>query len=160
MKTVTNAMKTLIYATLFLLFFAYLALRLRSFDRHFPMGFPRGTEIAGIILMIAGGVLGFLCIGTFVARGEGTPALFDAPRKFVGVGPYRYCRNPMYVGGLVLLAGFGLYERSVSILIMTLVVFGVVNLLVKFYEEPTLRKKFGDPYQQYCRDVPRWLPKL
>jgi len=158
MKTLVIALKTIIYATLFLLFFAYLALHVRVFDVRLPVQFPSGAGILGAVFMVAGGILGFLCVATFVIRGEGTPALFDAPKKFVATGPYRYCRNPMYVGGLALLAGLGLYERSVSILMMAVVLFGVVNLLVMLHEEPRLRRNFGDSYTQYCREVHRWLP--
>ena len=160
MKTLGIALRTLLYASLFLLLFAYLAVRLRAFDRYFPVSFPSWIGPVGVVLMVLGGICGFLCIATFVTRGEGTPALFDSPRKFVAVGPYRYCRNPMYIGGLTLLAGLGLQQRSISILIMTAVLFGIVNLLVIFHEEPTLRRKFGESYAQYCRGVHRWLPRI
>jgi protein-S-isoprenylcysteine O-methyltransferase Ste14 len=160
MKTLILALRAALYMTGFVLFFAWLALRVRIFDRSLKVSLPAGTETPGAVLMLAGGILALICAGVFVARGRGTPALFDAPREFVAIGPYRYCRNPMYIGGLLLLMGFGLYERSVSILIMAVVLFGVVHLLVVCYEEPTLRKSFGGPYQQYCKEVRRWIPKL
>ena len=59
-------------------------------------------------------------VGIFVVRGRGTPAVFDAPREFVVVGPYKYVRNPMYIGALTLLIGFGLYQHSISILVFSL----------------------------------------
>jgi protein-S-isoprenylcysteine O-methyltransferase Ste14 len=145
-------------ALVFLLFFAWLALRARALDRFIQVTLPDGVGILGIALMIGGGALGLACVGTFIVRGKGTPAPFDAPTEFVAAGPYRYVRNPMYVGGLVLLAGFGLVERSISILLMALVLFLVVHLLVVFYEEPTLRKSFGASYEEYCRTTRRWLP--
>jgi protein-S-isoprenylcysteine O-methyltransferase Ste14 len=118
------------------------------------------VEIPGIVLMVMGGVLGLACAGTFIVRGKGTPAPFDAPREFVAVGPYRYVRNPMYVGGLFLLAGLGFYEQSISILLMALLLLLVVHLMVVFYEEPTLRKSFGASYEEYCRTTERWVPTL
>jgi protein-S-isoprenylcysteine O-methyltransferase Ste14 len=153
-------LRAVVYMTAFLLFFAWLALRVRAFDRLLQVTLPDGVEIPGIVLMVAGGVLALACAGTFIVRGKGTPAPFDAPREFVAVGPYRYVRNPMYVGGLGLLAGFGLYERSISILLMALALLLVVHLMVVIYEEPTLRKLFGATYQEYCRTTARWIPTL
>jgi protein-S-isoprenylcysteine O-methyltransferase Ste14 len=70
-----------------------------------------------------------------VAQGQGTPAPFDAPRNFVAIGPYRCVRNPTYIGALTVLVGFGLYEYSVSILLLCLVVFALVHLFIVVYEE-------------------------
>jgi protein-S-isoprenylcysteine O-methyltransferase Ste14 len=110
--------------------------------------------------MVLGGILALACAGAFVARGRGTPAPFDAPSAFVATGPYRYVRNPMYIGGLILLAGLGLYELSLSILLLSLLLFLVVHVFVFLYEEPGLKAKFGVTYSDYCKDVPRWIPKL
>jgi protein-S-isoprenylcysteine O-methyltransferase Ste14 len=67
-------------------------------------------------VMAVGGTLAFACIVTFVARGEGTPAPFDPPRKFVAAGPYKFVRKPMYIGAFMVLLGFGLNEQSAAIL--------------------------------------------
>jgi protein-S-isoprenylcysteine O-methyltransferase Ste14 len=157
-KSLPVALRAVVYMTGFLLFFAWLALRVRTLDRFLQVALPDGVEIVGMGLMVVGGVLGLACVGTFIVRGKGTPAPFDAPRKFVAAGPYRYVRNPMYIGGLLLLAGFGLFEHSISILLMALLLLLVVHLLVVFYEEPTLRKSFGASYEEYCRTTRRWLP--
>lgn len=159
MKTLLIALRAALYATGFLFFFGWLALRIRRFDRGLTWSLPGSTAVPGIILLFVGGLVALACIWVFVARGQGTPAPFDAPIEFVAVGPYRYCRNPMYVGGLCLLVGLGLYEHSISILFMTLVMFAVAHLFVVFYEEPTLRKKFGASYENYCRGVRRWIPR-
>jgi len=105
----------------------------------------------GIALMAAGGTLAFACIATFVSRGVGTPAPIDPPRKFVAAGPYQFVRNPMYIGGFLVLAGFGLYERSPAILLFALPWLLLAHLFVIFYEEPHLRATFGSPYDAYCR---------
>ncbi len=159
MKTVVVALRAGLYMTGFLLFFGWLALRVRTFDQGLKVFLPRGTESLGIVFMLVGGTLGLICAGAFVTRGRGTPAPFDPPREFVALGPYRYSRNPMYIGGLLLLVGFGLYEHSISILLMASVLFAVVHLFVVFHEEPTLRRNFGSSYQEYCRKVRRWIPK-
>src|SRR6185295_18008860 len=100
------------------------------------------------------------CIATFIVRGRGTPAIFDAPRRLVAAGPYRYVRNPMYIGGALLLLGFGLIEGSPSIALFVPVWILLFHLLVVFYEERTLRAKFGPDYEAYCRRTPRWLPRI
>jgi protein-S-isoprenylcysteine O-methyltransferase Ste14 len=160
MKTLFLALRSVIYMSGFLLFFGWVALRVRTFDQSFGLSLPAATEIPGAILGVVGATLGLACAAVFISRGRGTPAIFDAPRAFVAIGPYKYVRNPMYVGGLMLLIGFGLYERSVSILFLTLLLFLLVHMFVLFYEEPTLTRKFGSSYQKYRKVVPRWIPRL
>jgi protein-S-isoprenylcysteine O-methyltransferase Ste14 len=80
--------------------------------------------------------------------------------RFVVVGPYRRVRNPMYIGGFILLVGLGLYALSPSILLFSLAWLLLFHLFVVFYEEPTLRSKFGATYEDYCRRVPRWTIRL
>jgi protein-S-isoprenylcysteine O-methyltransferase Ste14 len=159
MKTFLLGLKAAVYMTGFLSVFGWIALSVRSFDRMFKVSLPVGTEVLGIVLMAAGGVLGLGCAWTFVVQGQGTPAPFDAPKKFVAIGPYLYVRNPMYIGGFLLLGGFGLYHRSVSILLLATGLSALVQLLVVFYEEPALRKEFGKPHEEYCRVTHRWVPR-
>jgi protein-S-isoprenylcysteine O-methyltransferase Ste14 len=159
-KSLPVALRAIVYMLGFLTFFAWLALRARALDRFLQVALPDGVEVLGVFLILVGGILGLTCVASFIVWGKGTPAPFDAPREFVAAGPYRYVRNPMYVGGLFLLAGFGLYEHSVSILIMALVLLLAVHLMVVFYEEPTLRKLFGTGYEDYCKSTRRWLPRF
>jgi protein-S-isoprenylcysteine O-methyltransferase Ste14 len=159
MKTLFLALRSIIYMTGFLLLWGWIALRVRAFDQRFGLSLPAAAELPGAILVVLGAVLGLACAGVFISRGRGTPAIFDAPRAFVAIGPYRYVRNPMYIGGLLLLIGFGLYERSISILFLALLSFTLVHLFVVFYEEPTLTRKFGSSYQEYLRTVGRWIPR-
>jgi single-strand DNA-binding protein len=114
------ALRAVIYMSGFVLLWGWVALRVHVFDRSLGVALPVGTRILGVIFMGLGGILAFTCAGVFVAQGRGTPAPFDAPRNFVTVGPYRI-RNPMYIGALTVLVGFGLYEHSVSILLLCLV---------------------------------------
>ena len=160
MKTLFLALRSVIYMSGFLLFFGWIALLVRTFDQSFGVSLPAASEIPGAILVVVGAILVLACAGVFISRGRGTPAIFDAPRAFVAIGPYKYVRNPMYIGGLVLLIGFGLYERSISILFLTLPLFLLVHLFVLFYEEPTLTRKFGSSYQEYRKAVRRWIPRL
>jgi len=110
-------------------------------------------------------VLGFSvalrCVWDFGWTGHGTPAPIAPPQKLVVVGFYRYVRNPMYVGFITGWAGlwviFG-HASPVLIAGACAVLLGL-NLLVSLYEEPTLRKLFGAEYDEYCRNVRRWVPR-
>jgi protein-S-isoprenylcysteine O-methyltransferase Ste14 len=159
MKTLFIAFRAAILSTGFIFLWRWLALTL-----HYRYDTTRGFQLAGwthdlgIAVMLAGGILALACIATFITRGEGTPAPFDPPRKFVAAGPYRFVRNPMYLGGFTMLFGFGLYEQSPTILLFSLPWLLLDHLLVILYEEPRLRATFGKPYDDYCRSVRRWLP--
>ncbi len=114
----------------------------------------------GLVLIVLGLVLYFSSAWHFAVTGKGTPAPIDPPKEFVAKGFYRWTRNPMYVGGFFILAGETLLYYFWPLLIYMLVISVVVNLFVIYYEEPTLRKKFGKAYKRYYDEVPRWIPKL
>jgi protein-S-isoprenylcysteine O-methyltransferase Ste14 len=98
------------------------------------------------------------CVVVFVTAGRGTPAPFDAPRRFVAVGPYRAVRNPMYLGAVSLLTGVGLWIRSPAIVVLAVAGLGLAHVFVLLYEEPTLEREFGREYREYRERVNRWLP--
>ncbi len=158
MRTTLTALKAAIFMTGAVLFWGWIALSVRAFDRGLGIVLPAWTAVPGIILMLAGATLALTCVGTFVVRGQGTPAPFDAPKEFVAVGPYKYVRNPMYIGALMVLIGFGLYERSISMLAFSLPWLVLTHLFVIYYEERILKRKFGATYERYLKAVPRWIP--
>ena len=108
--------------------------------------------------MALGAALALACGAAFVVAGRGTPAPFDPPRELVPVGPYRFVRNPMYVGAAALLMGFGLFERSLAILALAVAGLILAHLFVVFAEEPGLERRFGDSYRSYKASVRRWIP--
>lgn len=160
MTTLFVALRALVYMTGFLLLFAWVALSMRAFDPHLGVRLPAWTTPVGGLSMSLGAALALTCAAYFIVRGRGTPAVFDPPIQFVAIGPYRYVRNPMFVGGQMLLVGFGLYERSASILLLAITLFVVMHLFVVYYEEPNLRSRFGATYESYCAAVHRWIPHL
>ena len=117
---------------------------------------------AGFPIMAAGLLLGLWCAFEFAWRGEGTPAPFDPPRKLVVSGLYRFVRNPMYVGvGIALIGEAVAFPNLTNFMIVMLIVLWIsVTGFILLYEEPTLRRLFGDDYVEYCRNVHRWLPRL
>jgi len=153
------ALRAVVYMTGFVLFWGWLASNVRRFDPTLGISLPVWLRSVGIAAMVAGGALGLSCAALFVVRGEGTPAPFDPPRQFVAVGPYRCVRNPMYVGGLTVLAGLGLYLGSVAALLLTACVAALVHGFVVLVEERGLESRFGESYRQYRASVGRWLPR-
>jgi len=115
---------------------------------------------ASLVLFFCGAIIYLWCACDFVVKGLGTPAPIDAPRVLVVKGLYRFTRNPMYVGVAAMIAGQAGYYRSASIGIYLLIVLLAFHTFVRLYEEPTLRRLFGEQYEVYCRTVPRWLPRL
>jgi len=111
-------------------------------------------------------VLGFAgalrCVWDFGWTGRGTPVPIAPPQRLVVVGFYRYVRNPMYIGFAVGWIGLWIVfgHANLYAILATLAVALGIHLFVMFYEEPTLRRKFGADYEEYCRNVNRWLPRL
>ena len=160
MKTLFITLRVAIFGTGFIFLWGWVALSLHHrYDATLRFAPYDWTRALGIALMAAGGTLAFACVATFVTAGEGTPAPIDPPRRFVAAGPYKFVRNPMYIGGFIVLFGFGLYEQSIAILLFTLGWLLSAHLFVILYEEPHLRSTFGAQYDRYCRSVRRWLPR-
>jgi protein-S-isoprenylcysteine O-methyltransferase Ste14 len=115
-------------------------------------------HLLSLVTMVVGAAILVRCIWDFAAKGRGTLAPIDPPKQLVVQGLYRYVRNPMYLGVLLLLLGQSAFFQSVALVQYTVAWFIVVNLFVVLYEEPSLRRRFGDSYERYFRSVHRWLP--
>ncbi len=112
----------------------------------------------GALLIAAGLALYLWSAGAFTVLGRGTPAPWDAPREFVARGPYRFVRNPMYVGVLAVLLGESLFFGATELALYALVMWLAFHVFVTVYEEPTLHARFGTTYDDYRHRVHRWLP--
>lgn len=134
-------------------------MNVRWLDDRFGFQLPDEVRPLAIFVMALGGTLALLCASVFVVEGRGTPAPFDPPRAFVVTGPCRWVRNPMYIGGLMLLVGFALWHTSVAMLLFAVLVALLVHLFVVAFEEPQLERRFSASYLEYKRSVNRWLPK-
>ncbi len=121
----------------------------------------RGPGAAGWLLIAAGIALYCACaFWGFAMRGQGTPLPLDPPKKLVAAGPYGLVRNPMYWSVLFVMLGEAAIFHSVVFAEWCAGFFVGVNLFVLFFEEPTLRRKFGAEYEEYCKRVPRWIPRV
>ncbi len=110
---------------------------------------PLGAGIAGLAW----------CLRDFALVGRGTPAPLDPPRQLVATGLYRWVRNPMYLSALLLLVGESILLEAPVLLRYAVAFFLVTHLFVVLYEEPALRRKFGESYDRYWATVPRWLAR-
>jgi protein-S-isoprenylcysteine O-methyltransferase Ste14 len=119
-----------------------------------------GTWPAGLLVLAAGAIVLIMCVRDFLVLGGGTLAPWDPPRRLVVVGLYRYNRNPMYVGVLLIVFGWSLLLRSPLLLVYGLVLVLAFHLRVLWSEEPWLARQFGERWDAYAAAVPRWLPRL
>lgn len=114
----------------------------------------------GAALAVGVGLIGICvllrCVWDFFAAGRGTLAPIDPPTRLVVRGLYRFTRNPMYNGVLVLLLGEAWLFRSTALLQYAILMFVIFHLMVIVYEEPALEARFGESYRSYRAAVPRW----
>jgi protein-S-isoprenylcysteine O-methyltransferase Ste14 len=114
----------------------------------------------GVLLVAAGLALVSWCITLFARVGKGTLAPWDPTSKLVAVGPYRYTRNPMITGVGSILTGEALATGSWRLGVWTLIFVALNHIHFLLFEEPGLERRFGEPYLQYKRTVPRWIPRV
>ena len=152
-KTVSLAflygLMTLILAPLF---FIWLNIQLSLPTYSFLM-----FRLIGIVLALFGTIFWLYSISLFHFSGKGTPVPTSPPKRLVVKGVYKYTRNPMYISVLLILLGYFIVFGQLLLLLNLSIMAIFFHLFITRYEEPTLKKKFGDNYTEYCKQVPRWL---
>jgi|ERR1700722_9329810 protein-S-isoprenylcysteine O-methyltransferase Ste14 len=151
-------LKTLLFTILVPGFVAgyvpYVLLDGKRAPSHDPLGWFGG------VLLVLGACVYFRCAWEFAVRGLGTPAPI-APTKFLVVGGlHRYVRNPMYIGVALVILGQAALFRAPHLAEYAALMLLIAHLFVIFYEEPTLRRQFGESYEEYRCTVPRWIPRF
>lgn len=134
-----------------------------SYNSKCPPNLASPTEIWFWLALLAGGTglaLSSWSVTLFMKAGEGTPAPWDPPKKLVIRGPYRYVRNPMITGVLLMLSGEAMLFHSWPIAIWMMIFFVGNAVYFPLSEEKGLEKRFGDDYRVYKAHVPRWIPRL
>jgi len=119
---------------------------------------PAPAAWYAVPVIVAGICLYVSCVWVFAAIGRGTPGVWDSPRRVVAAGPYRWVRNPIYIGALLIVGGEAWLFLSVDLLVYAGALAVAFHLLVIGYEEPRLRARFGEQYEAYRRAVSRWIP--
>ena len=121
-----------------------------------------GTDLTrwlGLALMVAATPLFVSFLSRVVWEGRGTPAPIAPTERLVVGGPFRWVHNPGYVAVVAILLGEALFFASPAALAYAAVVAVAFHVFVLVYEEPTLRDTYGREYEDYCRRVPRWIPR-
>ena len=125
-----------------------------------PLPYWVPVRVLGGILLVAGLIALVQAFVRFVVEGFGTPAPVAAPERLVVGRVYRYVRNPMYVAVLAAIVGQALLLGRLELLLYAGAAWLVVAAFVRWYEEPTLARRFGADYEAYRRAVPAWWPRL
>ena len=125
-----------------------------------PVPYWAPMRVLGTILLVAGLIALIRAFARFVMEGLGTPAPIAAPERLVVGGVYRYVRNPMYMAVLAVIVGQALLLGRLGLLLYAGGAWLIVAAFVRWYEEPTLARRFGADYEAYRRAVPAWWPRL
>jgi protein-S-isoprenylcysteine O-methyltransferase Ste14 len=118
----------------------------------------RVVQVIGVLLIIVGLIPPVHAFGQFVKAG-GTPMPIAPTERLVVTGFNRYIRNPMYAGLLTVVVGQALLFSSARLLLYAAVFWIITASFVRWYEEPTLLRQYGDEYEAYRRNVHAWLPR-
>ena len=126
-----------------------------------PPGDGPGTlRWTGLVLIVAGLAVVLEAFARFAWEGLGTPAPVAPTRTLVVSGFYRIVRNPMYVAVTALIFGQAVLFASWAVAVYGVVIAAAFDTFVRLYEEPTLRRTYGEAYAAYCAATPRWLPQI
>ena len=122
---------------------------------------PLGILQVMAILIAGLGLYMIVWVSTaFVRQGKGTPIPIDPPTQLVITGLYRYVRNPMYVGAVLIILAEAIYFGSAWLMLYAVGLWAALHTALVVFEEPQLKKRFGADYEQYLKAVPRWIPKM
>ncbi len=121
---------------------------------------PKSPLAVGWIFLTAGLCLIVLAEAAFLTRGGATGAPADATKHLVVTGIYRWVRNPIYLGGALVLLGVSLAKQSPTLLLAALLFLPAMHFTVVGWEERRLERDFGEEYLEYKRSVARWIPRL
>lgn len=157
---IENILKTIMLAIIAVILIGYIPFKIGTYEGRTVI-----TEIGRFRLLgpifIFFGIIGYLtCLWNFVFVAEGSPIPFDTPKHLIIKGLYRYVRNPIYISAYLILFGQALFFQSLEILYYLFYWIVFFQFSVVFMEEPFLRDRFGDSYDQYCKSVGRWIPRL
>jgi protein-S-isoprenylcysteine O-methyltransferase Ste14 len=119
----------------------------------------RVVQALGVVLIVAGTIPPVHAFVQFVRAG-GTPMPIAPTRHLVVGGFNRYLRNPMYAGLLLAVVGQAMLFRSPGLIAYAAAFWVITASFVRWYEEPTLTRQYGDEYRTYRRNVPAWWPRL
>lgn len=134
----------------------------------FPDEINLGAFSYSGIVLIAAGILFLLpAILIFLIKGKGTPAIYfskwfknligEEPETLISKGIYKFTRNPMYLGVILILTGESIFFQKIILFIYTLAMFIIFHLVIVHLEEPHLKKKHGQSFNEFMKKTKRWI---
>ena len=156
--TVFNALVNLLYYGVTVGFLPWIVLWIEDY-----WGVPRVSHpvLLGMAALAGwtGAGLQWWCIVLFQRRGRGTPSPVRPPQKLVIAGPYRWVRNPINLGELMVFVALAAWFGSLGLLVYAALALLAFDIFVRRWEEPALQRQFGQAYDDYRQRVRRWMPK-
>ena len=114
------------------------------------------TAALGITLVVAGElfrIYSVAFIGSISRTRKG-----NLGARLIKEGPFSFMRNPLYVGNFLITLGVSVFGGHLGVIALAVVLFSVQYYYIVKYEEELLRKTFGEEFDEFCREVPPWLP--
>ncbi len=122
-----------------------------------PLPGPRPAQlVVGALFAVGAIALAGAAIGLFKKSGQ-DPAPWMPSPSLVLQGPYRFTRNPMYVGMTLMQIAIGFFLGNLWVVLLAALSLVIVHYLAVLPEEAYLDEKFGEPYRQYKKQVRRYL---
>lgn len=146
----------LVFVVIAMILLPYVVIQL-NIDLVLPVYLTPVSKYLGPSVILIGAILDLWCIYLFLTVGKGTPVPVDPPQILVAQGVYKRSRNPMYIGYIVIIFGEFLFFGHLLLFFYTLLALILCHLFVVFYEEPILKKRFGQTYLEYLQKTPRWI---
>ena len=157
MRSIKAALATILVPGLGCVLAPYTILR----ATHLPLDSPIWVlQILAIVIAALGWGMIIWVSYAFVSLGKGTPIPIEPPTRLVVSGLYRYLRNPMYTGALLVILAEALYFGALALVLYAAGLCVVFQTFLVWLEEPQLKRRFGGAYLDYLNEVPRWMPRL
>ena len=159
-ENIRNTSGTLVCALIALGFATVVPYKMISSENHLVIDQIEKISFIGPIFIVIGIIGYLLCFWNFIFDARGTPLPGDTQKHLIVKGLYRYVRNPMYISWYLIILGEALFFKSLDLLfyLFSWIIFFQIKVI--FFEEPSLKKKFGVTYEQYRKSVRRWIPRL
>lgn len=116
--------------------------------------------ILGVLLLLLGLVLAIWTMVLFQKIGKGTLAPWATTKHLVVEGPFKFVRNPMITGVLLILTAESIILNTMCIFYWAALFFVINCVYFKLFEEKQLERNFGEEYLEYKKNVPMWIPKI
>ena len=158
-KTIVNAIGTLICLMIAIFFGAFVPYKIVTSENHFVIGQIFTLRFIGPILIFIGTIGYLMCFWNFIFNAKGTP-LPNTQHNLIVNGLYRYVRNPMYISWHLIILGESLFFCSLHLLFYLFAWIVFFHFYVIIFEETWLKDQFGKSYEEYCKSVRRWIPRL